>query len=180
MNFNTFFCQSYFDSLKSSFFNFILMVLKALWGILKVWWELASSIQAIVCFKDFQSQWFFTTEPNGGEGENCGEFKFDDWTKGRWNDNDCNKGLTFVCEKKGQNYIPPPTPSPPEPKCPDGWRKIRDRCLFLSSDSGQQAANWTEARAMCKGFHEGSTLVSIRDQVDQDAFNGMYGSLREF
>ena len=62
----------------------------------------------------------------------------------------------------------------PEPQCPEGWRKIRDRCLYLSSDASQTAANWTEARAMCKGFHEGSNLVSIRDQADQDAFNGVY------
>ena len=112
------------------------------------------------------------TEPNGGEGENCGELKFDDWTGGRWNDFTCTGNLPFVCEKKGQNYVPPTPPGPPEPQCPEGWRKIRDRCLYLSTDSSQTAANWTEARAMCKGFHEGSNLVSIRDQTDQDAFYG--------
>ena len=113
------------------------------------------------------------TEPNGGEGENCGEFKFDDWTGGKWNDADCLTQLPFVCEKKGQEYVPPPQPEPTEPKCPEGWRKIRDRCLYFSSDTYATATNWTEAKAMCKGFHEGSTLVSIRDQTDQDSLNGM-------
>ena len=112
------------------------------------------------------------TEPNGGEGENCGEFKFDDWTGGKWNDANCLTELPFVCEKKGQEYVPPPQPGPPEPKCPEGWRKIRDRCLYFSSDTYATATNWTEAKAMCKGFHEGSTLVSIRDQIDQDSLNG--------
>ena len=57
-------------------------------------------------------------EPNGGEGENCGEFKFDDWTGGKWNDANCLTELPFVCEKKGQEYVPPPQPGPPEPKVP--------------------------------------------------------------
>ena len=81
--------------------------------------------------------------------------------------------VAICLRKKGPKLCSPTPPGPPEPQCPEGWRKIRDRCLYLSSDSSQTAANWTEARAMCKGFHEGSNLVSIRDQTDQDAFNGM-------
>ena len=43
--------------------------------------------------------------------------------------------------------------------------------MYFSSDDGKQVANWTEAKAICQGFHVGSTLVSIRDQVDLDSVN---------
>lgn len=109
------------------------------------------------------------TEPNGNEGENCGEMKMDDWTKGRWNDYICSEPLHFVCEKKGSNYVEPPKPPKPEPQCAEGWQRVADRCIYNSFNFGRTASNWTEAKAVCKGFHEGSTLVSIRNQEDQDS-----------
>lgn len=110
------------------------------------------------------------TEPNGGNGENCGEFLVDDWTRGHWNDFICSEPLSFVCEKKGANYVEPPKPPKPEPSCPQNWQKIGDRCLYFSGHYGRTAANWTEANAICKGFSQVSSLVSMRSQADTDAY----------
>ncbi len=116
------------------------------------------------------------SEPNGGNGENCGEFKVDAYG-GQWNDYTCYTPLSFVCEKKGSNYNPPQPPPKPEAKCPENWRKIGDRCIYNSADFAQRAANWTEAKATCHGFHVGSTLISIRSQEDVDAlYQIVYGN----
>ena len=47
------------------------------------------------------------SEPNGNTYENCGEFLVDALDDG-WNDYDCTQPLPFICEKKGDNYVPPP------------------------------------------------------------------------
>ena len=47
------------------------------------------------------------SEPNGNTYENCGEFLVDALDDG-WNDYDCTQPLPFICEKRGDNYVPPP------------------------------------------------------------------------
>ena len=49
----------------------------------------------------------YNSEPNGNTYENCGEFLVDTLDDG-WNDYDCTQPLPFICEKKGDNYVPPP------------------------------------------------------------------------
>ena len=49
----------------------------------------------------------YISEPNGNTYENCGEFLVDTLDDG-WNDYDCTQPLPFICEKKGDNYVPPP------------------------------------------------------------------------
>ena len=106
-------------------------------------------------------------EPNGGTGENCGELNFGDG-HGLWNDYICSNALPFLCEKQGDNFVPPPEPKPPQPTCPDGWNTVLGRCLYYSTDFQDRAHNWTEAKTKCQAL--GSTLASVRDQADQDEF----------
>ena len=105
-------------------------------------------------------------EPNGNTNENCVEFRLE----GQWNDYQCSGELPFVCEKKGYNYIEPKPPQPPQPQCPQGWRLVRDRCLYLSYENSRMANNWTEARQLCEG--QGASMMSIRDQADLDSIKG--------
>ena len=48
--------------------------------------------------------------------------------------------------------------------CPDGWRQIRDRCLYFSADHGETAENWNDAKDICMLYS--LYLVSIRDITD--------------
>ena len=114
------------------------------------------------------------SEPNGGEGENCGEFRVDQVTRGQWNDYDCNGQLPWLCEKRGDNYQEPPKPLKPQPSCPTGWKKGVDRCYYASYDFGETANNWTEASQKCKGLLGGATLTSIRNQADEDFLSCNY------
>ena len=114
------------------------------------------------------------SEPNGGEGENCGEFRVDQVTRGQWNDFDCNGQLPWLCEKRGDNYQEPPKPLKPQPSCPTGWKLGVDRCYYVSYDFGETANNWTEASQKCKGLLGGATLTSIRNQADEDFLSCNY------
>ena len=63
-----------------------------------------------------------------------------------------------------QCATPVTTSGPPLP-CPEGWRKIRDRCLYFSKDFEELANNWNDARERC-------ILVSIRDSTDWEQIQG--------
>ena len=49
---------------------------------------------------------------------------------------------------------------------------IRGRCIYNSFDSGEEISTWDEASAKCKSLSDGATLVSIRDEKDQQLFKG--------
>ena len=67
----------------------------------------------------------------------------------------------------------PVTTLPPLPlSCPEGWRKIRDRCLYFSQDFEELASNWNDARERCKIAQSKSYLVSIRDSTDSEQIFG--------
>ena len=70
-----------------------------------------------------------------------------------------------------QCAIPVTTSGPPLP-CPEGWRKIRDRCLYFSKDFEELANNWHDAREECKIAQSRSFLVSIRDSTDWEQIHG--------
>ena len=54
-----------------------------------------------------------------------------------WNDYSCTESLPFVCEKKGDNYVPPPGPDPPKPACPEGWVSLLEKCVYNSYSFGE-------------------------------------------
>ena len=53
--------------------------------------------------------------------------------------------------------------------CPSGWNEILGRCIYDSADDFDYTQSWLTAKEKCKSLHEGSTLVSVRNQADQDA-----------
>ena len=57
--------------------------------------------------------------------------------------------------------------------CPSGWNEILGRCVFKSVDD-DIVENWNAAKDKCKELHVGATLASIRDQADQDVFQGIH------
>ena len=60
--------------------------------------------------------------------------------------------------------------------CPSGWNELLGRCVFKSVDD-DIVENWNAAKDKCKELHVGATLASIRDQADQDVFQGNYSFL---
>ena len=54
----------------------------------------------------------------------------------------------------------------------EGWNEINGRCIFNSDSISEKAENWLAAKDRCKELDENSNLASIRDQADQDAFQG--------
>ena len=49
---------------------------------------------------------------------------------------------------------------------------IRGRCIYNSFDSNEKISTWDEASAKCQSLADGATLVSIRDEKDQQLFAG--------
>ena len=68
--------------------------------------------------------------------------------EGFWNDDPCEKSAQAVCEKKGYNYVPPPTPSPPVVSCAPDWVEFNKRCYYFSKDS--KTFSWDAAQLSCK------------------------------
>ena len=77
------------------------------------------------------------------------------------------------CATPATTSAPPPdtTTGPPLP-CPEGWRRIRDRCLYFSQDFEELASNWNDAKERCKIAQSKSYLVSIRDSTDSEQIFG--------
>ena len=104
-------------------------------------------------------------EPNNyGEGEDCAVIVVGE--EGLWNDDRCEKQAQAVCEKRGYNYKPPPTPPPPVSKCQDGWTEFSGRCYYFSADS--KANTWMSAQTTCKNLNPISTLTSVSSQEEEN------------
>ena len=54
----------------------------------------------------------------------------------------------------------------------EGWNEINGRCILNSDSISEKAENWLAAKDRCKELDENSNLASIRDQADQDTFQG--------
>ena len=104
-------------------------------------------------------------EPNNyGEGEDCAVIVVGE--EGLWNDARCETQAQAVCEKRGWNFKPPPTPSPPVSKCQEGWIEFNDRCYYFSADT--KANTWMSAETTCKNLNPISTLTSVNSQEEED------------
>ena len=76
------------------------------------------------------------------------------------------------CATPATTSAPPVTTSGPPLTCPEGWRRIRDRCLYFSQDFEELASNWNDAKERCKIAQSKSYLVSIRDSTDSEQIFG--------
>ncbi|CAL4169922.1 unnamed protein product [Meganyctiphanes norvegica] len=104
-------------------------------------------------------------EPNSQGTEPCTELYMD---SGKWNDQDCDKRTAFVCEKKGENYVEPVAPPPPEINCPKGWNFFNDYCYYQDIDDTK---NWEDAHSVCKEQY-GGELTSITSQEENQFIFG--------
>ena len=99
-------------------------------------------------------------EPNNyGNGEDCAEIVVGGLAGGgTWNDQKCDMKSKAVCEKRGDNYVYPPTPPPPTVKCEEGWTEFESRCYYFSTTN---ANSWNEAAQTCHNLNFLSTLTSV-------------------
>merc|ERR550532_2345629 len=91
-------------------------------------------------------------EPNNyGNGEDCGEIVVGGLAGGgTWNDQKCDRKSKAICEKRGDNYVSPPSPPPPSVKCQEGWTEFESRCYYFSTPN---ANSWTEAAETCHNLN---------------------------
>ena len=99
-------------------------------------------------------------EPNNyGNGEDCGEIVVGGLAGGgTWNDQKCDRKSKAICEKRGDNYVSPPSPPPPSVKCQEGWTEFESRCYYFSTTN---ANSWTEAAETCHNLNFLATLTSV-------------------
>ena len=99
-------------------------------------------------------------EPNNyGNGEDCMEIVVGGLAGGgTWNDQQCSRKSKAICEKRGDNYVWPPSPPTPAVKCEEGWTEFESRCYYFSATN---ANSWTEAAETCSNLNFLSTLTSI-------------------
>lgn len=99
-------------------------------------------------------------EPNNyGNGEDCMEIVVGGLAGGgTWNDQNCGRKSKAICEKRGDNYVYPPSPPPPTVKCEEGWTEFESRCYYFSASN---ANSWTEAAQTCHNLNFLSTLTSV-------------------
>ena len=93
---------------------------------------------------------------------------------GTWNDQKCSRKSKAICEKRGDNYVWPPSPPSPSVKCEEGWTEFESRCYYFSADN---ANSWTEAAETCSNLNFLSTLTSITSAGELEFILSRTGAL---
>ena len=101
-------------------------------------------------------------EPNNaGNEEDC--VVIHPYNSGGWNDVPCNLRFKSVCEKRGDNYKPPPRPDPPKVECQQGWSSFQSKCYYFSKTN---AISWQDAVQSCTDINFLSTLTSVTSKAE--------------
>ncbi|ESO94148.1 hypothetical protein LOTGIDRAFT_161348 [Lottia gigantea] len=117
------------------------------------------------------TNWIQGQPDNFNGQENCVSVIGKSNNEGKWNDDQCNKKLYFICQKNAayvQNIVKTTTPKPISVKCGPFWEEDphSDFCYqFWDKDR-----IWNDARAMCGS--NGGDLLSITSSVEQAYVTG--------
>eukprot|EP00057_Strongylocentrotus_purpuratus_P015706 XP_011670180.1 PREDICTED: macrophage mannose receptor 1-like [Strongylocentrotus purpuratus] len=97
-------------------------------------------------------QWA-VNEPNMDALEKCTQARYQDTGTGNWSTTDCQWTRRFICEK-------------PTGMCYPGWRIYDGYCYQMVAYS---PTTWVDAKQQCEA--QGSTLLTIKDEKEQDFIN---------